>query len=185
MWSDQHFRVHPADLTYSHENGNHLMLYSGLKHVNVIFKVSSDSGSREGSWKYRCLNILMCGRPLLACVCASDGDQTRSVWPAASDSLLNGLSESHGYLSAGWRRKHNPEEEGRSYQSVHAGLRERSAGRGRRAAFEHRTLSTLLTVISFCVSIRLLCLFFALHSDQPLHCGVQNCTTMSALAFLQ
>lgn len=55
--------------------------------------------------------------------------QTQIDWCVRAAALwlsVDWVMESHGYLSAGWRRKHNPEEEGCCYQSVHVGQRARS-----------------------------------------------------------
>ena len=102
-----------------------------------------------------CVRVCVC-----VCVCVRQLQTGLCIWPAASDSVsVEWVLESHGYLSAGWRRKHNPEEEGCRYQSVHVGLREQSA----------RLALHISNSPSFCLPISpfSLYLFFALHSDQP------------------
>ncbi len=59
--------------------------------------------------------VCVCDRYIF--VCPSSGLWVSAEW----------VLESHGHLSAGWRRKHNPEKEGCCYQSVHVGQREHSA----------------------------------------------------------
>lgn len=72
------------------------------------------------------------------------------VWVSSLWVSVEWVLESHGYLSADWRRKHNPKEEGCCYQLLHAGLRENSAPReAGRHMIGQRAGSTSLTLISF------------------------------------
>lgn len=86
------------------------------------------------------LRVCVWGRDRLRFVCLSS-----SLWLS-----VEWVLESHGYLSADWRRKHNPEEEGCRYQLVHAGARGHSARReAGRHTIARRADSTSLTLLSF------------------------------------
>lgn len=97
---------------------------------------------------------------LCVCVCVTDRDRfvrlSSSLWLS-----VEWVLESHGYLSAGWRRKHNPEEEGCCYQSVRVGLRERSA--------DERLQLHISNCRSLCLPISLfsLCLFLSCTLTSP------------------